>query len=168
MNTPDPRQQLAALLEKEIGFFRALLREMTAAAEVLRRGAPDALLKCIHALGARTEALENLHEEIRLTVARILPFPRAGGWEENWSDLMAVLAAPQRQQMRSCRSTVAELKERVRRLNGQQKVYLEALLACLRDVFALLTSPLPDPRGYRPAGRGKPPAARFCSFSEEV
>jgi flagellar biosynthesis/type III secretory pathway chaperone len=158
-------QVLFRMMEEEISHYEELVKKLQKEADYLRQGSPEDLLGEVKAVAQHVEAIQQIHQSIRKTIAEVL---NTTGQEKTLVELMALLPPGDSQKLRKYQGTLDKLKEWVMQINSRNKAFIQDSLAYGRDLFSLLTPSTAASPVYVQNGKRRPSAQQPLSVDRKV
>lgn len=145
---------LCKLFDEEIRQYNELIQDLKKESEYLREGLTEPLMKVIQSIEEHVRCIEDIEKKISDQVAEALPAIR--GTEMVGKRGLSILfpLLPQEEQIRieHYQKQLAQIKERVRRINERNKWFAGEYLALLSDMISLIVNPSPDTICYGQKG----------------
>lgn len=161
-------QAVARLLEEEILHYEKLVAALKKEADYLRQGSPEDLLKSVKAVSEHTEAISQIHQDVRRKVEKILNSAGDEKLEKPLRDLMLLLPPPEVQRLQRYQGTLDKLKNWVMQINSRNKAFIQESLAHWKDLFSLLNPAQAASPVYVPNGKKNPSRQLPVSLDRKV
>lgn len=161
-------QAVARLLEEEISHYEKLVAALKKEADYLRQGSPEDLLKSVKAVSEHTEAIFQIHQDVRKIVEKILNSAGDEKLEKPLRDLMLLLPPQEVQRLQRYQGTLDKLKNWVMQINSRNKAFIQESLAHWKDLFSLLNPAQAASPVYVPNGKKNPSRQLPVSLDRKV
>jgi flagellar biosynthesis/type III secretory pathway chaperone len=147
--------RLSHLLEEEITKYDRLIQEMKRESECLRKGSTESLMDSIRVLDGYQEAILASEKEISQLIEKILEGQGGEAREPTLSDVLEILPRGDLRKIKTYQQTLRTLKNRARKINEQNKSFIQEYLSYLDDLLSFVIGPRGEVPGYPQRGSGR-------------
>ena len=156
-------ENLCSLLEEEITSYRNVLDDLKQEWEFLKRNDTSSLISLLQIKGIHISRIQELRKSVDQAFAELVIHWVEPNFPKTVSDLAPHVPISQAKRISHYQGTVSRLKQKIHRLNEQNKRFIQENLDFIQGLFSLLTCPPKEETYYVKEGR-KESAPRVSSW----
>ncbi len=154
---------LCSLLEEEITSYRSLLDDLKQEWEFLKTNDTSSLISLLQIKGIHISRIQELRKCVDQAFTELVIHWVGPNFPKTVFDLAPHVPIPQAKRISHYQSIISRLKQKIHRLNEQNKRFIQENLDFIRGLFSLLTCPAQEETYYAKGGR-KESAPRASSW----